>query len=141
MLSVAYSGAKTAASLTNLDPFVAARYAATNASDLISWIVSPAEAEALSKLKVASGSNPSLIQFVEDGITVGGLPVTVSEQVDAATKFWGIPKAHVVLVVRKGTCVKRFPNVQKDCQWVRAVSPLSIGLLNERGVVRGYDAA
>ena len=64
---------------------------------------------ALSKLKIASGSNQSLIQFVEDGITVAGLPVIVSDQVDANTKFWGIPHAHVVLVVRKGTRVERFP--------------------------------
>jgi hypothetical protein len=55
--------------------------------------MAPAQAEALSKLKVASGSNQSLIQFVEDGITVAGLPVIVSDQVDASTKFWGIPGA------------------------------------------------
>ena len=93
------------------------------------------------QLKVASGSNQSLIQFVEDGITVAGLPVIVSDQVDANTKFWGIPQAHVVLVVRKGTRVERFPNVQKDGQWVRPVSRLGIGFLNEPGVVRGYDVA
>jgi HK97 family phage major capsid protein len=132
----------TGASLTNLDPFVAARYAAkSHGSDLTSWIMSPAQAETLSKLKIASGSNQSLIQFVEDGITVAGLPVIVSDQVDADTKFWGIPQAHVVLVMRKGTRVEKFPNVQKDGIWVRAVSRLGIGFLNEPGVVRGYDAA
>lgn len=52
--------------------------------------MAPAQAEALSKLKVASGAIYSLIQFVEDGITVAGLPVVVSDQVDADTKFWGI---------------------------------------------------
>ncbi len=90
LLSIAYTGVETGTSLANLDPFVAARFAAkTHGSDLTSWIVSPAQAEALSKLKVASGSNQSLIQFVEDGITVAGLPVLVSDQVDANTKFWG----------------------------------------------------
>ncbi|MGE2737348.1 phage major capsid protein [Mycolicibacterium vaccae] len=142
LLSIGYTGVDTGASLSNLDPFIAARYAAkTNGSDLTSWIMAPAQAEALSKLKVASGSNQSLIQFVEDGITVAGLPVIVSDQVDAETKFWGIPQAHVVLVMRKGTRVEKFPNVQQDGIWVRAVSRLGIGFLNEPGVVRGYDAA
>jgi HK97 family phage major capsid protein len=83
LLSIAYTGVETGASLTNLDPFVAARYAAkSHGSDLTSWIISPAQAEALSKLKSARGSNQSLIQFVEDGITVAGLPVIVSDHVD-----------------------------------------------------------
>lgn len=103
--------------------------------------MAPAQAEALSKLKVASGSNQSLIQFVEDCITVAGLPVIVSDQVDAATLFWGIPQAHVVLVMRKGSKVEKFPNVKQDGLWIRAVSRLGIGFLNEPGVVRGYDAA
>lgn len=142
LLSIGYTGVDTGASLTNLDPFIAARYAAkANGSDLTSWIMAPTQAEALSKLKVASGSNQSLIQFVEDGITVAGLPVIVSDQVDPSTKFWGIPQAHVVLVIRKGTKVERFPNVQKDGIWVRAVSRLGLGFLNEPGVVRGYAAA
>ncbi|WP_231120089.1 hypothetical protein [Mycobacterium colombiense] len=46
-----------------------------------------------------------------------------------------------MLVMRKGTRVEKFPNVQKDGIWVRAVSRLGIGFLNEPGVVRGYDAA
>jgi hypothetical protein len=44
-----------------------------------------------------------LLQFAEDGIVVAGLPVLVSDRVDADTLFWGIPKAHVVFVQRKGT--------------------------------------
>jgi hypothetical protein len=52
---------------------VQARYAAVAAgSELTNWIVRPAIAESLSKLKVQSGSNQSLLQFVEDGITVTG---------------------------------------------------------------------
>jgi hypothetical protein len=73
----------TGASLTNLDSFVSARYAAQAVgSTLTNWIVRPAVAEALSKLKVETGYNQSLLQFVEDGITVAGLPVLVSDQVD-----------------------------------------------------------
>jgi HK97 family phage major capsid protein len=92
LLSIGYTGVDTGASLANLDPFIAARYAAkSNGSDLTSWIMAPAQAEALSKLKVASGSNQSLIQFVEDGITVAGLPVIVSDQVDACHQVLGHP--------------------------------------------------
>jgi len=63
-----------------------------------------------------------LQEFVKEGITVAGLPVIVSDQVDANTRFWASGQAHVVLVVRKGTKVERFPNVQKDGIWA---SPLS----------------
>ena len=49
---------------------------------------------------------------------IAGLPVVVSDQVDAETVFWGIPKAHTVLMMRKGTKVERFPNVQKDGIWL-----------------------
>ncbi len=72
---------------------------------------------------------------------VAGLPVLVSDQVDASTLFWGVPKAHVMFVQRKGTTVERFPNVQQDGTWIRAVSRLGLAFLNEAGVVRGYDAA
>ena len=142
LLSISYTAVDTGASLANLDPFIEARYASVaNGSELTSWIVSPTTAEALSKLKVQDGSNQTLIQFVEDGITVAGLPVLVSDQVDAATLFWGIPSDHVKLVMRKGTTVERFPAVQQDGSYVRAVARFGLGFLNESGVVRGYDVA
>ncbi|MFC6009580.1 phage major capsid protein [Nocardia lasii] len=142
LLSIDYSTIDTGAALANLDPFVAARYAAIAAgSELTSWIVSPATAEAISKLKVATGSNQSLLQFVEDGIVVAGLPVIVSNQIDAATKFWGIPEEHTMLVMRKGTEVRRFDAVHNDGIDVRAVARLGLAFLNESGIVRGYDAS
>lgn len=142
LLSVAYTGVETAASLTSLDPFIEARFAAkAQGSDLTSWIMSLDTAKAVSKLKVASGSNQNLVPFVEDGLVIEGLPVLVSDQVDADTKFWGIPKAHVVLVIRKGTRVEKFPNVQKDGIWLRAIARHGIGFLNPAGVVRGYKIA
>jgi hypothetical protein len=67
---------------------------------------------------------------VEDGIVVAGLPVLVSDQVDANTLFWGIPKQHVMFVQRKDTTVERFPAVQQDGTYIRAVS--RIGGLPER---------
>ena len=132
----------TGASLTNLDTFVSARYAAlAHGSTLTNWIVSPVIAESLSKLKTATGSNQSLLQFVDDGIVVAGLPVLVSDQVDVDTLFWGVPKAHVMFVQRKGTTVERFPAVYNDGIDIRAVSRLGIAFLNEAGMVRGYNVA
>jgi hypothetical protein len=81
---------------------------ATN-SDLTSWIISLETAEAISKLKVVSASNQNLLQFVEEGIVVAGLPMLVADQVDTETVFWGIPQQHVVLLMRKGTAFERFP--------------------------------
>ena len=83
----------------------------------------------------------SLLQFVDDGIVVAGLPVLVSDQVDEDTVFWGTRKQHVMFVQRKRTTVERFPNVQQDGTWIRAVSRLGLAFLNPAGVVRGYDLA
>jgi HK97 family phage major capsid protein len=142
LLSLSYSTVDTGAGLANLDPFIAARFAAEAAgSELTHWIVKPETAEALSKLKTAAGSNQPLIQFVADGITIAGLPVLRSNQMDAATMFWGIPSEHVMFVQRKGTTVERFPAVHEDGTWIRAISRLGIGFVNPAGVVRGYDAA
>lgn len=142
LLSAAYTTVDTGASLTNLDPFIEARFAAEDeGSTLTSWIVRPAIAKALSQLKIQSGSNQSLLQFVDDGILVAGLPVLRSNQVDASTLFWGIPKDHVNVVVRKGTRVEKFPNVYKDGQLLRVTARYGIAFTNEPGIVRGYDAA
>lgn len=138
LLSISYT--PVAASLDNLDAFVSARYAAeVNGSKLTSWIVRPAVAEALSKLKTNStDSNESLIAFVEDGITIVGLPVLVSDQVDADTIAWGIPREHVVAVLRQGTEVVASTEAafKHDAVLIRAVARWGLGFLNEPGVVR-----
>lgn len=142
LLSAAYTTVDTGASLANLDKFIEARFAAESAgSELTHWIVKPSVAEALSKLKTASGSNQTLIQFVEDGITIAGLPVLRSNQIDADTLFWGVPKDHVVLVVRKGTVVEKFPAVYNVGVDIRVHARYGVGFLNPAGVVRGYDAS
>jgi HK97 family phage major capsid protein len=140
LLSTSYTAIDTGASLTNLDAFVDARYAAMeNGSELTSWIVGTVVAKAISNLKDQTGSNRNLVEFVEDGLRIAGLPVLVSNQIDGATKFWGIPQSHVVLVVRKGTAVERFPAVYNDGTDVRAVARFGLAFLNEPGIVRGYD--
>lgn len=145
LLSIASTSVDTGTALANTDPFIAARFAAkSKGSELTSWLVSPETAEVLSKIKKQStGSNENLIEFVEDGIRVAGLPVLISDQMtaDTATVFWGIPQKHVVLVMRRGTTVERARVIGNDAYDVLATSRLGIGFLNPAGVVRGYDVA
>ncbi len=101
----------------------------------------PTTAEALSLLKRASGSNEPLLEFVEDGIAIAGLPVITSTAVDAATFAWGIDKTQQRYVLRKGTTVERFPSVTNDGTYVRGISRIGLGFLNPAGIVRLYDAA
>ena len=70
----------TGSSLTNLDKFVSGRYAAeAHGSKLTHWLMKPATAETLSLLKkLTTGSNESLISFVEDGLRIAGVPVITS---------------------------------------------------------------
>jgi hypothetical protein len=58
ILNIEYTPVDIGASVSNLDPFVSANYAALSAgSELTNGIVRPAIPEALSKLKVQTGSN------------------------------------------------------------------------------------
>lgn len=123
----------------SLDPFISARYKAeAEGSQLSSWIVSPNIAEALSKIKVTDASNQNLLQFVEDGIRVAGLPVITSSYVDSGTFAWGIPREHVVALLRKGTEVvlSRDAAFYQDAVVIRALARIGAGFLNEPGVVR-----
>jgi|GEM_PF-5246453 HK97 family phage major capsid protein len=142
LLSLASTAVDTGASLSNLDNFVSGRYAAeAHGAKLTHWLMSPTTAETLSLLKRQSGSNESLIQFVEDGIAFAGLPVITSIHVDANTFAWGIDKTQQRFVVRSGTKVERFPSVTNDGQWVRGIMRAAWGTLNPAGIVRLYDAA
>jgi HK97 family phage major capsid protein len=142
LLSLSSTAVDTGASLTNLDSFIAGRYAAeAHGAKLTHWLMDPTTAETLSKLKTQSGSNQPLLEFVEDGITVAGLPVLTSTDVDAATFAWGVDKSQLRYVLRRGTTVERFPSVTNDGQYVRAISRIGLGFLNPAGVIRLYDAA
>ena len=105
--------------------------------------MSPATAEALSKIKVQSGSNQTLLQFVNDGLVLAGLPVFVSPNVDALTLAWGIPKQRVVTVLRKGTEVVRSKDAgfYNDAVDIRAIARVGFAFLQPAAVVRLYDAA
>jgi hypothetical protein len=99
-------------------------------------------AEAISKLKKGHRvSGEPGCAFVEDGLTIAGLPVVVSDQVDAATTFWGISKAHTVLLIRSGTEVLRSTDsaFQADGVDIKAVFRYGLGFLHQGSNVRGYD--
>ena len=46
----------------------------------------------------------------------------------------------MMFVQRKGTTVERFPAVDKDGTWIRAVSRIGLASLNPEGLVSGFDA-
>jgi HK97 family phage major capsid protein len=143
LLSKSYTAVDSAGpALTNLDKFVSARYAAeAHGAKLTHWLIDPSVAEALSLLKkLSSGSNESLLQFVEDGITIAGLPVITTTDVDAATLAWGVDRSQQRLVTRKGTSVERFESITNDGKWVRAISRIGWDTLNPAGIVRIWDA-
>lgn len=146
LLSTDYTTVDTGASLANLDAFIDAKFAAeANGGKLTSWIMRPAVANAVLKLKkLSTGSNESLLSYTDAGdLVIAGLPVITSAQVDANTLFWGISKARTVLVTRTGTTVERstesaFRNYALD---IMANYRYGIGFLHEEANVRGYDAA
>ncbi|MFD6895068.1 phage major capsid protein [Rhodococcus sp. NPDC060086] len=110
LLSTAYTTVETGASLSNLDAFIDAKFAAeANGGKLTSWIMRPAVANSILKLKkLGTGSNESLLSYNDAGdLVIAGLPVITSAQVDEATMFWGVSKARNVLVTRTGTSVER----------------------------------
>lgn len=138
LLSASYTVVPAGTAVANLDAFVDARFAAeAHSAKLSHWVMHPDTAKLLSKLKTdSSASNLSLLQFVEDGITVAGLPVLTSTHVDADTVAWGIDATQQRYVLRKGTAVEKFDSVTNDGQWVRAISRNGFGFLNEPGLVR-----
>ncbi|BBX04312.1 hypothetical protein BST36_17345 [Mycolicibacterium moriokaense] len=142
LLSTSYTEVDTTDGLTSLDPFISAVFAAqANQGEVTSWIMHPEKAEVLSKLKKqTTGSNEPLIEIVQDGFRILGRPVILSTAVDTDTDFWGISKAHNVLVIRTGTSVERstqsaFLNYAVD---VMANFRYGIGFLHEAANVRGY---
>lgn len=142
LLSVASQTVDTGPSITNLDPFITAIFAAQSVGATIThWVMAPATAESLSKLKKATGSNEALLEMVSDGIQVAGIPVLLNPNVDAATFAWGIDSTRTITVLRKGTEVKRFDAVSVDGIDVRAIARVAFAFLHPQSIVRLTDAA
>ncbi|MBS1690765.1 MAG: phage major capsid protein [Actinobacteria bacterium] len=145
LLSTAYTAVDTGASITNLDPFISAVYKAKAVgAKLTSWVMDPAVAETVQKLKRSTGSNENLIEFTANGdLAICGLPVYTLPAVDAATLFWGIPEDRVVTVLRKDAEVTRSKDsgFYNDALDVRAITRVGLGFLHPAAIIRGYDAA
>ena len=146
LLSIAYGSVDSGAipSVANLDPFIDAQFAAEAVgAELTSWVMHPTIAKQLSKIKVQTGSNQTLLQRVEDGLVVSGLPVFLSPNVDVNTLAWGIPKDRVVTVLRKGTEVvtSKDAGFYNDAVDIRAIARVGFGFLQPAAVIRLYDAA
>jgi HK97 family phage major capsid protein len=145
LLSITPSVVDTGASITNTDPFVEAVFKAKAAgAKLTHWLMDPAVAETIAKIKKASGSNESLISFDARGeITILGLPVLTLAAVDASTLFWGIPADRIVTALRKDAEVTRSKDsgFYNDALDVRAITRVDFGFRHAAAVVRGYDAA
>jgi HK97 family phage major capsid protein len=145
LLSLTYGSVDTGAiaSVASLDPFIDAQFAAEAVgAELTSWVMHPTVAKQLSKIKVQTGSQQTLLQRVEDGLVVSGLPVFVSPKVDALTLAWGIPSARVVTVIRKGTEVVRSKDsgFYNDAVDIRAIARVGFGFLQPAAVIRLYDS-
>lgn len=130
------------ASVTNLDSFIAGRYTAElHAAKLTHWLVSPTVAQTLSQLKIGSSYNPSLLQFVDDGVQIAGIPVITSTHVDNSTVAWGVDATQLRYVLRRGTTVETFPYIDHDGLCIQAISRLGLAFLNPAGIVRIFHSS
>jgi HK97 family phage major capsid protein len=135
----------TITAVANLDFFHDAKKKAyDNNSELTHFVISPAIALQLAKIKVlSSGSNQGLLETVDDGVLLAGLPALVSPSVDALTFAWGIDASQVMVVRRTGTTIATSKDAAfgEDALQIRATSRVGFGFANPPGVVRLYDAA
>ena len=142
LLSTTYSTVDTGASITNLDPFVAAIFKAQSiGANVTHWVMDPATAETLSKLKKATGSNEPLLELVADGFRLAGIPVLTNAAVDADTFAWGIDSTRTRTVLRKGTEVKTFEIPRQDAVDIRGISRVGFAFLHPQANVRLFDAS
>ena len=131
LLSITPTVVDSGASVANLDSFIAARFAAQNVgAELTHWVMDPSVAETVAKLKKASGSNESLIQYDANGLVIAGLPVLTLPAVDAATVAWGIDSSRTVTVLRKSAEVTRSidSGFYNDALDVRAITRAGLRL-------------
>ncbi|WP_062895024.1 phage major capsid protein [Mycobacterium avium] len=146
LLSLASTVVDPGASLTNLDAFVKAVYAAQNATvpaKVTHFVMSPATAEALSLLKTGTGLNTSLLQFQQDGsILVAGVPILISSLVDEDTTAWAVDASHSRLVLRAGTEITKTYVPQNDSWFISGIARYGWVNLAPASVIRIYhDAA
>jgi HK97 family phage major capsid protein len=142
LLSIAYQTVDTGASVANLDVFISAIFKAQSVgANIDRWVMNPTVAETLSKLKKATGSNEPLLELVEDGFRIAGIPVLTNPDVDSTTVAWGIDSTRTKTVLRQGTEMQRFDVPRQDAIDVRGIARVGFAFLHPQSVVRLYDAA
>lgn len=123
------------AAWANLDPFSDAQAQSEDVGGQITaWIANSATARTLANLKEASGSNRPLLGADR---SINGLPLLVSPYV-AADTVWGIPAAHVFVVVRDDTTVEvsRDAYFSSDQVGVKATMRVGFGFPHPAAVMK-----
>lgn len=145
LLSLASTQVDPGTSVANTDSFVKAVYAAQYATvpaKVTHFVVSPATAQALSLLKVATGYNSSLLQFQTDGtILVAGVPILVSSLVDGTTVAWAVDASQNRLVLRAGTQVIKTYIPQNDSWFISGVARYGWVNLAPASVIRIFHSS
>jgi HK97 family phage major capsid protein len=129
------------AAFENLDAFAEAiSLAETVGAEVTSFVTSPATALALTKLRVATGSNQMLLGA--DATRAGerrvlGVPIVVSAAV-APDTVWAIPRSRVWLVLRDDTTVETDRSVffTSDRVAVKCTLRAAFAVVQEAAVVR-----
>ena len=122
-------------SLSNLDIFAEAISAAEEAgADLTGFIVSPAEALVIAKLKDAAGSNKALLT---DARTVQGRPVIVSPKAVPGT-IYGVAAPRIITVLREDVeiAVSGDAYFSSDRIAIRATLRVGFGFPDEAAITR-----
>lgn len=128
--------------LTSLDPFHQAKSdALADGANLTHFILAADVALALAKAKQATDSNMGLLDNVGDGVTLAGIPVLVSADVEAGNA-WGVDASQIFVVQRTGTTIVKSADAafDYDAVQVRATARVGFGFANPAGLVRLYDA-
>ncbi|UEL35034.1 phage major capsid protein [Rhodococcus sp. C1] len=143
LLSLTDAQVVDAGAFTNLDPFHDAKLEAfNNNAELTQFVLAPDVANTLAKVKTASGSNAGLLETVDDGVRLAGVPVYVSRAVTPGNA-WGLDKKQIRTVRRLGTTIVAdgSASFESDATQLRATSRVGFGFANPAGIVRLYAAA
>lgn len=113
--------------ITNTDPFVEAIASAEGATaSITTFVVNPADALALAKVKKATGSNEPLLTLQGSERYVAGVQLRTSTAVAPGT-LWGIPQSAAYLVVRDDADVQTDASVYFTSDRVAVRGKMRVG--------------
>lgn len=126
--------------LSNLDSFSEAQAAAESMGSLLSaFLISPADALAIAKLKAGTGSNQDLLI---DKRIVNGLPLIVSQHLPAGT-IYGVDSTRIYAVLREDVTLATSADAffTSDKLAVRSTVRVGFGFADRNAVVKLTAAA